>query len=70
MNINETIHTQLEAAIAGLSRARDSIAGMQPGETQEIARQIGTAAFYLEDIQYNWITLERSRAAKPTSEAL
>ncbi|MDO9065328.1 MAG: hypothetical protein Q7U25_08970 [Sulfuricella sp.] len=70
MNIHEIIHTQLEAAIAGLSRARDSIPGMKPGETQEIGRQIGTAAFYLEDIQYNWATLERSLAAKPTSEAL
>ncbi len=75
MNINEIIHTQLEAAIAGLSRARDSIAGMKPDETREIGRQIESAAFYLEDIQYNWASLERSRAArpaftKPTSEAL
>jgi hypothetical protein len=70
MNIQEIIHTQLEAAIAGLSRARDSIAGMKSGETQEIGRQIKSAAFYLEDIQYNWTTLERSHAAKPTSEAL
>lgn len=70
MNIHEIIHTQLEAAIAGLSRARDSIAGMKPDEVQEIGRQIVAAAFYLEDIQYNWITLERSHAAKPTSEAL
>jgi hypothetical protein len=70
MNIQETIYSQLGAAIAGLSRARDRIAGMKPDETQEIGRQIGTAAFYLEDIQYNWATLERSRAAKPTSEAL
>jgi len=75
MNIHEIIHTQLEAAIAGLSRARDSIAGMKPDETQQIGRQIESAAFYLEDIQYNWASLERSRAArptltKPTSEAL
>ena len=70
MNINEIIYTQLEAAIAGLSCARDSIASMKPGQTQEIGRQIESAAFYLEDIQYNWATLERSRAAKPTSEAL
>lgn len=70
MNIHEIIHTQLEAAIAGLSRARDSIAGMKPDEAQEIGRQIVAAAFYLEDIQYNWAILERSRAAKPTSEAL
>lgn len=75
MNIHEIIHTQLEAAIAGLSRARDSIANMKPDETQEIGRQIESAAFYLEDIQYNWASLECSRAArpiltKPTSEAL
>lgn len=75
MNIHEIIHTQLEAAIAGLSRARDSIAGMKPDETREIGRQIESAAFYLEDIQYNWASLERSRAARPafakaTSEAL
>jgi hypothetical protein len=70
MNIQEIIHTQLEAAIAGLSCARDSIASMKPDEAQEIGTQIKSAAFYLEDIQYNWATLERSRAAKPTSEAL
>jgi hypothetical protein len=75
MNLHEIIHTQLEATIAGLSRARDSIACMKPDETQEIGRQIVAAAFYLEDIQYNWATLERSRAVrtaftKPTSEAL
>ncbi|MBU1690183.1 MAG: hypothetical protein KJ958_08690 [Gammaproteobacteria bacterium] len=75
MNIHETIHNQLEAAIAGLSRARDGLASMKPDETQEIGRQIESAAFYLEDIQYNWASLERSCAArpaftKPTSEAL
>jgi len=75
MNINEIIHSQLEAAIAGLSRARDGLVGIKPGETQDIGRQIESAAFYLEDIQYNWASLERSRAArpaftKPTSEAL
>ena len=75
MNLHEIIHTQLEAAIAGLSRARDRIAGMKPDETQEIGRQIESAAFYLEDIQYNWTSLERSRIAqpaftKPTSEVL
>jgi hypothetical protein len=70
MTIHDIIHTQLEAAIAGLSRARDSIACMKPDQILEIGRQIESAAFYLEDIQYNWITLERSRAAKPTSEAL
>lgn len=70
MNIQEIIHNQLEAAIAGLSRARDRIADMKPGESQEIGRQIGTASLYLEDIQYNWATLERSSAAKPTSEVL
>ncbi|BAN34772.1 hypothetical protein SCD_n00931 [Sulfuricella denitrificans skB26] len=77
MNIHETIHNQLVAAIAGLSRARDSLVSMKPDETQtqEIGRQIESAAFYLEDIQYNWASLERSRAVrpaftKPTSEAL
>lgn len=75
MNLHEIIHTQLEATIAGLSRARDSIAGMKPDETREIARQIESAAFYLEDIQYNWNSLERSRAGRPafaksTSEVL
>jgi hypothetical protein len=65
MNIHEIIHIQLEAAIAGLSRARDSIAGMKPDETREVGRQIESAAFYLEDIQYNWASLERSRAARP-----
>lgn len=75
MNLNEIIHCQLEAAIAGLSRARDRIADMRRDETQEIGRQIELAAFYLEDIQYNWGSLECSRAArpaltKPTSEAL
>ena len=70
MNLLETIHTQLEAAIAGLSLARDRIADIKPDETREIGRQIESAAFYLEDIQYNWASLERSRAAKPTSEAL
>jgi len=70
MNINEIIHNQLEAAIAGLSRARDSLVGMKPDETREVGQQIESAAFYLEDIQYNWASLEQSRATKPTSEAL
>lgn len=75
MNTHEIIHGQLDAAIASLSLARDSIAGMRPGETREIGRQIESAAFYLADIQYNWASLECSRAdrpafTKPTSEAL
>ncbi|OIP13110.1 MAG: hypothetical protein AUK53_06810 [Betaproteobacteria bacterium CG2_30_59_46] len=75
MNTHEIIHTQLEAAIASLSRARDRIANMEPDETREIGRQIESAAFYLEDIQYNWESLACSRTArhifaKPTSEAL
>ncbi|GAO36159.1 hypothetical protein SCT_1560 [Sulfuricella sp. T08] len=70
MNINEIIHSQLEAAITGLSRARDGLVGMKPGETREVGRQIESAVFYLEDIQYNWASWERSRATKPTSEAL
>jgi hypothetical protein len=75
MNIHETILNQLEAAITGLSRARDSIANMKPDESQEISRQIESAAFYLEDIQYNWASLEQSHATrrvftKPTSESL
>lgn len=65
MNIHEIIHTQLEAAIAGLSRARDSIANMKPDETRDVGRQIESAAFYLEDIQYNWASLERSRTVRP-----
>lgn len=78
MKINEIIHSQLEAAIAGLCHARDSIVHMKPDETQEIGRKIKSAAFYLEDIQYNWNTLERngmmhvarSAFTKPTSEAI
>lgn len=54
MNINEIVQYQLNAAIAGLTRARDRIAGMKPDDTHEIGRQIESAAFYLEDIQYNW----------------
>ncbi len=75
MNFHETIQCQLDAAIDGLSRARDGIANMKPDETQEIGRQIESAAFYLADIQYNWTSLERSRAdrtafTKSTSESL
>ena len=77
MKINEIIHSQLEAAIAGLCHARDSIVHMKPDETQEIGRKIKSAAFYLEDIQYNWNTLERNVTkyvvqpafTQPTSEA-
>ena len=78
MKISEIIHAQLEAAIAGLCHARDKIAHMKPDETQEIGRQIKSAAFYLEDIQYNWNTLERNGTkhvarpafTQPTSEAV
>ena len=75
MNINEIIHHQLEAAIGGLSSARDRIAAMKPDDAHEITRQIESAAFYLEDIQYNWSSLVQSYAAqrpriKPNREAL
>ncbi|HUW51098.1 MAG TPA: hypothetical protein VMV75_08810 [Sulfuricella sp.] len=64
MNINEIIQSQLNAAIAGLTRARDKIAGMKPDDTHEIGQQIESAAFYLEDIQYNWPALVRSHAVQ------
>lgn len=66
MNINEIVQYQLNAAIAGLTRARDRIAGMKPDDTHEIGRQIESAAFYLEDIQYNWSSLVRNHAAQRT----
>jgi hypothetical protein len=66
MNIDEVVQHQIDAAIAGLTRARDKIAGMKPDDTHEIGRQIDSAASYLEDIQYNWSSLVRSHAAQRT----
>lgn len=75
MNIHEIVQSQLNAAIIGLTRARDKIAGMKPDDTHEIGQQIESAAFYLEDIQYNWSSLVRSYAIQrplttPNREAL
>lgn len=64
MNIDEIVHYQLNAAIAGLTRARDSIADMKPDDTHEIGRQLESVAFYLEDIQYNWYSLVQSHASQ------
>ena len=69
MNIDQIIHNQLDVAITKLILARDKITRMEPEDTREIGRQIESAAFYLEDIRYNWLSLLRSHAAQhsPTS---
>lgn len=64
MNIDEIVHYQLNAAIVGLTRARDSIMDMKPDDTHEIGRQLESVAFYLEDIQYNWLFLVQSHATQ------
>lgn len=69
MNIDQIIHHQLDVTITNLIRARDKITRMEPDDTHEIGRQIESAAFYLEDIRYNWLSLLRSHAVRqpPTS---
>ncbi|MDD5240108.1 MAG: hypothetical protein PHG47_00140 [Sulfuricella sp.] len=64
MNINQIIHNQLDATITNLIRARDKITCMEPDDTQEIGQQIESAAFYLEDIRYNWLSLLHSHVVR------
>lgn len=64
MTIDEVVRHQIDAAIAGLIRARDHIREMGPADAPEIGRQIDWAASYMEDIQYNWSSLVRSRAQR------
>lgn len=64
MNTQEIIQSQLNTVIASLTRARNKIADMEPDDAQEIFQQISLAAFYLEDIQYNWTSLVNNHAVQ------
>lgn len=59
MHLNEVIETQIDTVIAGLVRARAKLTG-QSGtrvDLREIDHQLETAAFHLQDIQNNWLSL-------------
>lgn len=59
MQLNEVIETQIDTVIAGLVRARAKLTGQADNrdELYEIDHQLETAAFHLQDIQNNWLSL-------------
>ena len=59
MQLNEVIETQIDTVIAGLVRARAKLTGQRGTRVDmcEIDSQLETAAFHLQDIQNNWLSL-------------
>lgn len=65
MKLNEVIEIQIDTAIVGLMRTRAKIVGKADSreEFHEIDQQLEAAAFHLQDIHYNWLSLMQSHQA-------
>ena len=65
MKLNEVIEIQIDSAIAGLMRTRAKITGKMGvrEDLREIDQQLETVAFYLQDIQHNWLSQMQNHQA-------
>ncbi|MBS4099267.1 MAG: hypothetical protein KGZ83_20850 [Sulfuricella sp.] len=72
MTLQNVLEAQIDAAIKGLvhARARITLEAKESEAVREVLQQLETVSFHLQDIQYNWLSLnqlQRNDAGLPAA---